>query len=69
MKPLDEFKDAISKSAFGMTKAEARKTSICVQCKEPALAKCYSDAGRREYAISGLCEQCFDSICGEDEDE
>jgi hypothetical protein len=29
------------------------------------LANCYSEAGRREYHISGLCERCFDAICAE----
>lgn len=33
---------------------------ICLVCKLPALPRCYSDAGRREVAISGLCEPCFD---------
>jgi hypothetical protein len=51
-----------------MTKDEAVAKGICIDCKEPALAKCYSDAGRREYRISGLCEKCFDSITADVED-
>jgi len=34
----------------------------CIQCKEDALSKCYSDAGRREVYISGYCETCFDEL-------
>lgn len=64
MNKLQEFKDSASKSAFGMTKQYANVKGICVHCKEEALPKCYSEAGRREYRISGLCEKCFDKITG-----
>jgi len=62
---LEQLKDTLAKSAFGMTKGEASSQGICVCCKQPALPKCYSEEGRREYGISGLCEECFDKICGE----
>lgn len=62
---LQEMKDSFSKNLFGMTKDKATTKGICIQCKEEALPKCYSDAGRKEYYISGLCEKCFDEITGE----
>jgi hypothetical protein len=37
---------------------------ICWVCDRPALEHCYSDAGRQEVFISGLCEECFDKITG-----
>lgn len=40
---------------------------ICWNCQEPALPKCYSDAGREEVRISELCEERFDKLFGEDE--
>ncbi len=43
------------------TVAEAIEEGICIDCKEPAIPKCYSEAGLREYHISGLCETCFDA--------
>ena len=43
--------------------AEVHKKGICINCGEEALPKCYSEAGIREYSISGLCELCFDRIC------
>lgn len=59
---LDNFKDDLAKSVFGMTRTEALQKGLCVQCKEPALPKCYSDLGRKEYGISGMCEICFDAL-------
>lgn len=59
-----ENKDALSEAAFGITKAEAHKAGICVECKQ--IATWRTDAGRREYQISGLCEPCFDAMFGEE---
>lgn len=64
MKSLTEVKDNIAKDIFGETITDAQTEGICVNCKEPAVPKCYSEAGRREYKISGLCELCFDNIMG-----
>lgn len=47
---------------FGMTCDEAQSEDICINCKQPAFEKCYSDAGIREYSISGICEECFDEM-------
>lgn len=63
---LQDFKDQLAKDCFGQTAAEAQSAGLCISCKEPALPKCYSAAGKSEYRISGLCEQCFDSITRED---
>ena len=59
----------LTMALYGMTKAEALSQGICLQCKMPALPKCYSEAGKREYQISGLCEPCFDINCGAAEAE
>lgn len=53
---------AISSGHLKLSRAEAISTGRCVSCGEPALPKCYSNAGRREYYISGMCEKCFDAI-------
>jgi hypothetical protein len=42
---------------------------LCIQCKLPAIPRCHSDAGKREFAISGLCEICFDGMFEDEEDE
>lgn len=40
----------------------AKRAGVCLQCDRPALERCYSDAGRREYRISGYCEPCYDRL-------
>lgn len=64
---LSRMKEEMSKSVFGTSLSDAWSKGICVNCREQALPKCYSDAGRAEYRISGLCEKCFDSICADDD--
>lgn len=61
---LQKFKDDLATELFGETKESAVAAGRCIDCKEEALPKCYSDAGRREYNISGLCEVCWDRIMG-----
>lgn len=61
---LQQFKDKMAMDLYGQTTEEAKTTGLCIQCHKPALENCYSAAGRREYKISGLCEKCFDEICG-----
>lgn len=58
---LQAFKDALSRAATGLTVVEARAKGICAQCRNPP--EFYSEGGRREYPISGLCEFCFDMAC------
>ena len=62
MTSLKELKDTVSKSLFGKTRAEALEGGICIDCKEPAIPKCYSKAGKLEFVISGMCEECFDKL-------
>jgi hypothetical protein len=59
---LKELKENLSKEIFGQTKQEACNEGICISCKQPAIPKCYSQAGLREYQISGMCEECFDKL-------
>ena len=58
---LQKLKDKLSKE-YNMTVSEAINRGICISCKEDWRNKYYSDAGRREYKISGLCEICFDNM-------
>lgn len=64
MNDLRAFQDAVSTAAHGMTKGEALAKAVCVKCKEPPRFK--TEAGEREYGISGLCEYCWDEIFSDD---
>jgi hypothetical protein len=65
---LQDFKDTLSRDACGMTVAEAHEAGVCIDCKKPdPLSRCHSEEGRREYDISGMCEECFDALFAEPE--
>lgn len=49
-----------------MTREEAWKAGVCLECKKPASPKCYSQAGKKKYMISAICEECFDKMFKED---
>lgn len=42
---------------------------ICYNCGRVAKDHCHTAAGLREVEISGLCEECFDKLFEEDEEE
>lgn len=51
------------RSVFQMTRREAWKKNVCIDCKETiSIANIYSAAGAKEYNISAMCEMCFDKI-------
>lgn len=70
---LQELKDSLAVECFGMTLSEAHEKRVCIFCKsqirdergaEPSgeSGQIYSDAGMKEYSISGVCESCFDGV-------
>lgn len=64
MNDLKNLKDSLARELYGKTTDDAVNSGLCIDCGEPALENCYSDAGRAEVSISGLCELCFDKIMG-----
>ena len=55
--------DALAKDLdFKHTRNEALERHVCVKCGNNPDSTFYSDAGRKEYAMSALCEPCFDEI-------
>ena len=61
---LQDFKNSLSTDIFGMTAEEGIKQGICIKCREEAEPRCHSEAGKKEFTISGLCEMCWDQIVG-----
>lgn len=64
---LDRLKANLKQVAFGEGSDQKVELGLCRECGEPALPKCYSEAGRREFAISGVCERCFDGMFGDED--
>jgi len=62
---LTEFKQKLQEEIYGKDSVENKSKGLCIKCEQFALSNCYSEAGRREFKISGLCEKCFDEICNE----
>ena len=65
MNSINELTNRLAKELYGKTVDEAAESGLCIQCGEFALENCYSEKGRREYKISGICEKCFDGITKE----
>lgn len=63
---LQALKDNLSMNIYGKTAAQAQDEGVCLECHKPALERCYSEEGKAEFGISGLCELCFDKITGGD---
>ena len=69
MKPVEKSSemikvlDTISLNMFGKSRSEAIRQNICVNCGGEA--DIFVDIkSKREFALSGLCQSCQDSIFG-----
>ena len=67
---LEKLKADLAKAARWTyaSKADAHAAGNCIKCGENADAHCHSPIGKREYQISGLCEDCWDAIFAEGEE-
>jgi hypothetical protein len=65
--PIRNLAKSASKAA-GFDQSQ-RKHGNCISCRMPARPRCYSQAGLNEYAISGMCEICFDELFAEPDEE
>lgn len=61
---LQQFIDHMGRDFFGMSRSEAHRTGLCIDCKQKAKPLIYSKAGEKEYTMSGMCERCFDRAAG-----
>ena len=58
--------DMMALSIHGITKNDAISMGLCINCKQ--IPTFYTDLGRKEYRISGMCEPCFDLIMRDPDD-
>jgi hypothetical protein len=65
--PLKDFLDAGFTEAFGITREAAWEQGICVECKQPPTFS--TEAGKREYRLSAMCEPCFDKLMADPEEQ
>lgn len=60
--------EADIKRIFGVDRRESIRQGICTQCTKPA--DIFRDSlSRKEYTISGYCQQCQDIAFAEPDDE
>ena len=69
----------LAKSTYGMTAEDAHSRCVCIRCQEPVMVQAadgaakynpelfYSEPGKKEWDISGMCEKCFDTLFDEEE--
>lgn len=47
---------------YGQKRAAALLAGLCVKCGEAAGPKCHSETGRRNYALTGACDECCEDV-------
>ena len=54
--------DDFARKTFGMSLTMAHTLNICINCKKDAIigTNIFTLEGNNEYAISGMCETCYD---------
>jgi len=57
-----------SKLIYGRSHIDAIANSICVDCQKPA-TQFKDELSSKEYAITGLCQKCQDSVFEGENDE
>ena len=69
MKFIEHLKDSLEES-FKIRPFTRNENGdvICFQCGRVAKEHCYTEAGLREVEISGLCEECYETLFEEEEE-
>lgn len=63
-KEMQEFVDDYARALYGVSLSDAQDAETCVSCGR-AVGGFRDRLSRREYGISGLCQECQDSVFGE----
>jgi len=61
---MQTFLNAFAEKAFGKAVDKCAEQAICVFCHKPVTG--FRDSlSRKEYSISGLCQECQDEVFGQ----
>ena len=63
---MNEFLEDIVSNIFGVSRKASIKGDVCVTCKGAATTF-IDEVSRREFAISGMCQSCQDTVFGKEE--
>lgn len=62
-KQMIEFLDGFTLQTFGNIRSESIEHDICVCCGQPAV-EFKDELSKKEFSISGMCQNCQDSVFG-----
>lgn len=65
---IERLMEDVSKAAGGSGRRTSGKCPTCAREFDPD-AEFVDDLSRREYRISGMCQECQDSVFNQDEDD
>ena len=63
---MNEFLEDIVGNIFGVSRKASIAGDTCVMCEGEATTF-IDEVSRREFAISGMCQSCQDSVFGKEE--
>ena len=63
---LKRFLDDLAEEMFGLTRTEAHREGLCVNCKQPISSMKMEGLDMAEWKISALCPKCFIEHSGGD---
>ncbi len=66
---MEKFLDSFSVATYGRSRTGSIKADTCVTCGAKAPPNSFKDAlSKREYSISGMCQECQDVTFAEPDD-
>jgi len=61
--PLNSLLEEITQTVFGVSRSTSIREDTCVTCGNGA-STFNDDISRKEFTISGMCQDCQDSVFG-----
>lgn len=64
---ISELLDGLTTGMFHLSRSDALRIGICVRCQQQVLPFDLEPVDRSEYAISGMCPECWTAVMGDEE--